>query len=74
MYEDTPRRENRDNAANDRLVGDTVQAKGRAKESWGALTGNERLKAEGEKDQMAGTVRSRKGQWKERIKAWIDRF
>lgn len=74
MYEDTSRHENRDNAANDRFVGDTTQAKGRAKESWGALTGNERLKAEGEKDQMAGTARSRKGQWKERIKAWIDRF
>ncbi|HZO75540.1 MAG TPA: CsbD family protein [Ktedonobacteraceae bacterium] len=74
MSEDTQRNENRDSAANDRLAGDTTQAKGRAKESWGALTGNERLKAEGEKDQMAGTARARKGQWKERIKAWIDRF
>jgi len=74
MYEDTPRNENRNSAANDQFVGDTTQAKGRAKESWGALTGNERLKAEGEKDQMAGTARARKGQWKERIKAWIDRF
>ncbi|HLG63859.1 MAG TPA: CsbD family protein [Ktedonosporobacter sp.] len=74
MSEDTQRNENRDSAANDRLVGDTTQAKGRAKESWGALTGNEHLKVEGEKDQMAGTARARKGQWKERIKAWIDRF
>lgn len=74
MYEDNPRHENHNSAANDRLAGDTTHAKGRAKESWGALTGNEHLKAEGQKDEMAGTARARKGQWKERIKAWIDRI
>jgi uncharacterized protein YjbJ (UPF0337 family) len=74
MYDDTPQRENRNSAANDRVAGDTTRAKGRVKESWGALTGNEHLKAEGEKDQMAGKARARKGQWKERLKAWIDRF
>ena len=74
MYEDNPRHENRNSVANDRLAGDATHAKGRAKESWGALTGDERLKADGQKDQMAGTARARKGQWKERIKAWIDRI
>jgi uncharacterized protein YjbJ (UPF0337 family) len=61
-------------AARDRLAGDTTQAKGRVKESWGALTGNERLEAEGRRDQVAGGTRKKKGQWKDRIKTWIDRL
>jgi len=50
------------------------ESKGRVKESWGALTGNERLRAEGRSDQMAGAGRRKKGQWKQRLKAWIDRL
>jgi uncharacterized protein YjbJ (UPF0337 family) len=50
------------------------ETKGRVKESWGALTGNERLRAEGRSDQMAGASRRTKGQWKQRLKAWIDRL
>ncbi len=61
-------------AAQDQAEGNTLHAKGRIKESWGALTGNERLKAEGRGDQMAGTVHAKKGQWKQRIKSWIERF
>jgi uncharacterized protein YjbJ (UPF0337 family) len=62
------------NAEKDRMVGGTTQAKGRVKESWGVLTDNERLQAEGRREQRAGGMRSKKGQWKERIKAWIDRL
>jgi uncharacterized protein YjbJ (UPF0337 family) len=47
---------------------------GRVKESVGALAGNERMKAEGRGDQVAGAARRRKGSLKDRIKAWIDRF
>jgi uncharacterized protein YjbJ (UPF0337 family) len=60
-------------AARDKAVGSMTHAKGRLKEGLGELTGNERLKAEGQSDQVAGKARVRKGQWKERIKAWIDR-
>ena len=51
-----------------------TETKGRLKESWGSLTGIERLHAEGRTDQMAGVRQLKKGQWKERIKTWIDRL
>jgi uncharacterized protein YjbJ (UPF0337 family) len=34
--------------------------------------GNERLKAEGQGDQIAGAARRKKGSLKDRIKSWID--
>jgi uncharacterized protein YjbJ (UPF0337 family) len=74
---DTPRNPNTANtnsAARDRAAGNTRKAKGRLKESWGALTGNERIEAEGREDQVAGQTRVKKGQWKDRIKSWIDRL
>jgi uncharacterized protein YjbJ (UPF0337 family) len=61
-------------AGRDRLEGSMREAGGRVKESAGALAGNERLKAEGERDQLAGTARRKKGSLKDRIKAWIDRI
>ncbi len=67
------RRQDTDSAARDRAEGNARHAKGRMKESWGALTGDERLKAEGRSDEATGTARAKKGQWKDRIKAWIDR-
>jgi uncharacterized protein YjbJ (UPF0337 family) len=60
-------------AQRDKLEGSMREAGGRVKESVGALTGNERLKAEGEGDQLSGAVRRKKGSLKDRIKAWIDR-
>ncbi len=60
-------------AQRDRLEGTMREAGGRVKESVGALTGNERLKAEGRRDQLAGAARRKKGSLKDRIKAWIDR-
>ena len=75
MHEETrgPRRDSK-SAARDQSEGQMKETKGRVKESWGALTGNERLRAEGRSDQMAGASRRKKGQWKQRLKAWIDRL
>ncbi len=60
-------------AERDKLEGSMREAGGRVKESVGALSGNERLKAEGRGDQIAGAARRKKGSLKDRIKAWIDR-
>jgi uncharacterized protein YjbJ (UPF0337 family) len=48
-------------AQHDKLEGSMKEAGGRVKESVGALTGNKRLKAEGEGDQLSGAVRRKKG-------------
>jgi len=61
-------------AERDRLEGSMREAGGRVKESVGALAGNDRLKAEGRGDQLAGAARRKKGSLKDRIKAWIDRI
>ena len=62
-----------DSAQRDKLEGSMREAGGRVKESVGALSGNERLKAEGQGDQLSGAIRRKKGSLKDRIKAWIDR-
>lgn len=62
-----------DSAQRDKLEGSMREAGGRVKESAGALSGNERLKAEGQGDQLSGAIRRKKGSLKDRIKAWIDR-
>ncbi len=73
-HEDTHYQSQEYNSAQrDKLEGSMREAGGRVKESVGALTGNERLKAEGEGDQLSGAVRRKKGSLKDRIKAWIDR-
>jgi len=74
MRDNTREPRNTNSAARDRAAGNLTEAKGHAKESLGALTGNERLEAEGRKDQVAGAARRKKGQWKDRIKSWIDRW
>lgn len=74
MNDDARRNPNTNSAARDQTEGGAQRAKGRMKESWGSLTGNERLKAEGERDQAAGTTRVKKGRFKDRVKGWIDRF
>jgi uncharacterized protein YjbJ (UPF0337 family) len=60
-------------AARDKAAGTMKEAGGHIKESLGALTGNKRTEAQGRKDQIAGAARRKKGTWKDRIKAWIDR-
>jgi uncharacterized protein YjbJ (UPF0337 family) len=62
-----------DSAERDKVEGSKQDLKGRVKEGAGALTGNNRLKAQGEKDQLAGTARRKKGNLKDRIKGWVDR-
>ncbi len=72
---DTRYRSRESNSAErDRLQGSMREAGGRVKESVGALSGNERLKAEGQSDQLSGAARRKKGSLKDRIKAWIDRM
>lgn len=61
-------------AAQDQTEGNMTEAKGRIKESWGALTDNDRLQAEGRSDQRSGSRQRTKGHWKQRVKNWIDRF
>ena len=63
----------RDSAERDKVEGSKQDLKGRLKEGAGALTGDNRLKAQGEKDQLAGTARRKKGTLKDRIKSWVDR-
>ncbi len=74
MQDDT-RRDTRtpNSAARDKAAGTMKEAGGRIKESLGVLTGNKRTEAQGREDQIAGAARRRKGTWKDRIKAWIDR-
>ncbi len=75
MREDTDRyRQRRKTAAREQTEGTIAETKGRLIESWGSLTGNERLRAEGRNDQRAGARQRTKGQWKQRIKTWIDRL
>ena len=74
MQDDT-RRDTRtpNSAARDKAAGTMKEVGGRIKESFGVLTGNKRTQAQGRKDQNAGAARRKKGTWKDRIKAWIDR-
>jgi uncharacterized protein YjbJ (UPF0337 family) len=58
----------------DQAQGAMTEAKGRLEESAGALTGNTRMKAQGEADQMAGAATRKKGQWKQRLISWINRL
>lgn len=75
MQEDADRSGQRGKtAAREQTEGNRTETKGRLKESWGALTGDERLRAEGRSDQRAGARQRTKGQWKQRIKTWIDRL
>ena len=76
MNEDTRSNANapaRNSADRDKVEGSKQQFGGRVKESVGALAGDEQLKAQGERDQLAGAARRKKGSLKDRIKSWIDR-
>jgi uncharacterized protein YjbJ (UPF0337 family) len=71
--ETNPTNAQRDSAQRDKVEGSLQAAGGRLKESAGALAGDDRMKAAGERDQLAGTARRKKGTLKDRIKGWIDR-
>ncbi len=51
----------------DKAKGATDKVKGRAKETFGSLTGNESKKNEGRADQDKGTLKKKKGQFKDLI-------
>ena len=48
----------------DQLAGKFHEAKGRAKEKVGQVTGNPRLQAEGQDEKLVGTVQKKVGQIK----------
>lgn len=49
----------------DKTEGAKDKLKGRAKEAAGSLTGNKEKKAEGKADQDKGTLKKKKGQFKD---------
>lgn len=49
----------------DKAEGAGDKAKGRAKETFGSLTGNDSKKSEGRSDQDKGTLKKKKGQFKD---------
>jgi len=55
------------------MAGKTDQAKGRAKEAVGSLTGDKDLKSEGKADRRAGEAKERVGHAKEKVEEVIDK-
>ncbi|SEE41365.1 Uncharacterized conserved protein YjbJ, UPF0337 family [Rhizobiales bacterium GAS191] len=51
----------------DRIAGATKEAKGAIREMAGKITGNEKLKAEGKADKIAGKVQNAFGQAKDNL-------
>ena len=58
----------------DQVDGRIEQAKGKVKEVAGKATGSDRLKAEGEVDQVAGKTQATVGDAKEKVKKTIDKI
>jgi uncharacterized protein YjbJ (UPF0337 family) len=50
------------NSTKDRLQGGAREMKGRVKEAAGVLTGNRRMKSEGQAEKMAGKVERKVGE------------
>ncbi|SEE16038.1 Uncharacterized conserved protein YjbJ, UPF0337 family [Rhizobiales bacterium GAS188] len=57
----------------DRITGATKEAKGAIKEMAGKITGNEKLKAEGKADKIAGKVQNAFGQAKDNLRDAVKR-
>ena len=51
----------------DRMEGTIDEAKGKAKQAWGDLTGDERMKAEGMADEVRGHVEQAWGDLKDKV-------
>lgn len=58
----------------DQVEGRVDDAKGRVKEAAGAITGNEKLKTEGQVDQVSGKTQGSFGDAKEKVKDLIDKI
>jgi uncharacterized protein YjbJ (UPF0337 family) len=55
------------------MSGKSDQAKGRVEEAVGALSGDEELRAEGKRDQLAGKVKNRTAAAEEKVEHGIDK-
>lgn len=58
----------------DQVQGRAEDVKGKVKEAAGDLVGNDRLKTEGQVDQVAGKTQSTVGDAKEKVKDAIDKI
>ena len=58
----------------DQVKGRAEEAKGKVKEVAGKVVGNDRLKTEGQADQVAGKVQKNYGDAKEDVKKGIDKL
>ena len=56
----------------DRIEGSAKQMKGKVKEAAGHAVGNDRLRAKGEVEQVAGKTQAEYGDAKERVKDALD--
>jgi uncharacterized protein YjbJ (UPF0337 family) len=56
----------------DRIQGSVEQAKGKAKEAAGKVTGDAKLQGEGKADQAAGKVQNTVGSAKDAVKEAVD--
>lgn len=57
----------------DRIEGSFKQAKGKLKEAAGDVTGDAKLKGEGQADQVEGKIQNAVGGAKDKIKEALDR-
>ena len=58
----------------DQVKGRAEEVKGKVKEVAGKVVGNDRLKTEGQADQVAGKVQKNYGDAKEDVKKGIDKL
>ena len=61
-------------AAADRMDGTMDEVKGKAKEGWGKVTGNEETEAEGQLDQATGKAKQGLADAKEAVDGVVDRL
>lgn len=55
------------------MSGKSDQAKGRVEEAYGALSGDEELKAEGKRDQLVGKAKNKTAEAEEKVEHGIDK-
>jgi uncharacterized protein YjbJ (UPF0337 family) len=55
------------------MSGQFDQAKGRAKEAAGSLTGDDHLKSEGKADRLGGEIKEKAGEVKGKVEGLVDK-
>ncbi len=58
----------------DQIDGNWNQMKGRIKQTWGDLTDDDLKHAEGEVDELVGTIQKRTGEDRKKIEARLDKL